>query len=578
MANSETRVCQNCKQQFTIETDDFSFYERIGVPAPKFCPSCREQRRHAWRNDLCFYNRKCDLCKRDIISLYSSEKPYRVYCNKCWWSDSWEPRDYGRDIDFSRPFFEQFRELQNEVPLIALVNDDGIASTNCEYTQNVSFSRDCYMVSMTWFSQNALYGVQIPDTKDTADCIELFGGNQWIYDSVFLNKCYNCRNCYYSFSLNDCSFCYNCTGCSNCFLCVGLKNKQYHILNKPYSKEEYKKILKSYHLEKRSGVKIAMAEFKKILLRYPMKFAIFRNCVDCIGDALLNCKNAKYCFDARAVEDSRYFEGGNEIKDCYDLTVGGKAIQCYEGLTADRCYGEIFTIFCWGNQNVTYCENCHNSKHLFGCAGLKKNEYCILNKQYTKEEYEVLKNKLIDHMKRTGEWGEFFPAHFSHFGYNETRAVYYHPLTKEEAIQKGFKWWDKLQFTVGKETLKEVPDSIDDVGDSIIKEILVCEKCSRNYRIVHAELQFYRTMKIPIPVKCFFCRYEERFSEMKHPIKLWHRKCQCAGKKSENGIYTNTTTHPHHGTTHCPNEFETSYAPDRPEIVYCEQCYNSEVV
>ena len=41
--------------------------------------------------------------------------------------------------------------------------------------------------------------------------------------------------------------------------------------------------------------------------------------------------------------------------------------------------------------------------------------------------------------------------------------------------------------------------------------------------------------------------------------------------------YQNTVEHSHHKGK-CPNEFETSYAPDRPEIVYCEQCYQAEVI
>ena len=41
--------------------------------------------------------------------------------------------------------------------------------------------------------------------------------------------------------------------------------------------------------------------------------------------------------------------------------------------------------------------------------------------------------------------------------------------------------------------------------------------------------------------------------------------------------YQNTIQHAH-GTEPCPNEFETTYSPDRPEIVYCEQCYQQEVV
>jgi hypothetical protein len=45
----------------------------------------------------------------------------------------------------------------------------------------------------------------------------------------------------------------------------------------------------------------------------------------------------------------------------------------------------------------------------------------------------------------------------------------------------------------------------------------------------------------------------------------------CDGK-----VYENTAKHDHENR--CPNEFETSYAPDRKEIVYCEACYLKEVI
>ena len=32
--NQETKTCQNCKAQFIIEPDDFTFYEKINVPPP----------------------------------------------------------------------------------------------------------------------------------------------------------------------------------------------------------------------------------------------------------------------------------------------------------------------------------------------------------------------------------------------------------------------------------------------------------------------------------------------------------------------------------------------------------------
>lgn len=52
--NSETRNCQNCKQPFTIEPDDFGFYEQIKVPPPTWCSDCRLMRRMSFRNELTF--------------------------------------------------------------------------------------------------------------------------------------------------------------------------------------------------------------------------------------------------------------------------------------------------------------------------------------------------------------------------------------------------------------------------------------------------------------------------------------------------------------------------------------------
>ncbi len=553
------RNCKNCQKDFTIKSDNFGFYKKIDVPPPTFCPDCRFQRRLAWRNDLSFYNRSCDLCGKNIVSLYHSEKLLTVYCNKCWWSDKWDPKSYGKDIDFSRPFFEQFRELQDKVPLMALFNDDGVGSVNCEYTQNTTFARNCYMGAMSWFVEDIMYYYSVggPETRDIVDSLHIFNYTQIAYDSIFLEHCYNCKNCYHSSGLNDCNFCYDCKGCSDCFMCVNLRQKKYCILNKQYTKEEYEKILESYKLETYSGREKAKADFLNFLSKQIRRFADIRNSTNCTGNGMLNCKNSTNCFYARACEDMHYLSSGNEIKDSYDLTPAGKSSQCYEGLTPDHDSKVLFSIYSLKSQELSYVENCHSSKYLFGCSAIKHGQYCILNKEYSKEEYFILRDKLIEHMKKTGEYGEFFPSEMSNFGYNETMAQEYFPLTKEEALAKGFKWWDQLQKTVSQETLKpeEIPDSIFDVSDSVLNEILVCIKCKRNYKIVQNELIFYRKHSIPIPHKCFYCRNSERL-KFENPLKLWHRKCMKDG---------------------CQNKFETSYAPDRLEIIYCESCYNQEV-
>src|SRR3989344_4931716 len=109
MTASETKTCQNCKTSFIIEPDDFAFYEKIKVPPPTWCPECRNIRRMAWREDHTLYRDTCKLCGKSIISVYAPDGPFIVYCRSCWNSDKWDPLQYGREYDFSRPFFKQYR-------------------------------------------------------------------------------------------------------------------------------------------------------------------------------------------------------------------------------------------------------------------------------------------------------------------------------------------------------------------------------------------------------------------------------------------------------------------------------------
>ena len=101
----ENRICQNCKEKFTINQEDFNFYKKIKVPPPTFCPECLFQRRLMFRNNRVFYRRECTLCGASMLAIFSKDRPYLVYCRDCWLSDKWNPLTYGREYDFSIPFF-----------------------------------------------------------------------------------------------------------------------------------------------------------------------------------------------------------------------------------------------------------------------------------------------------------------------------------------------------------------------------------------------------------------------------------------------------------------------------------------
>jgi len=171
----------------------------------------------------------------------------------------------------------------------------------------------------------------------------------------------------------------------------------------------------------------------------------------------------------------------------------------------------------------------------------------------------------VDKKGNIYKYGEFFPSELSPFGYNETQAIEQIPYTKDEAIKNGFKWQDNLQRTTDKGTIlpENIPESIHDITENILNEVLTCIECKRNYKIVKNEFIFYKKLKIPIPRKCFYCRHAARV-KLRNPFKLWHRSCMC---DKEN--------HGHDGK--CKEEFETTYGPGQSETIYCEKCYQKEV-
>jgi hypothetical protein len=327
------------------------------------------------------------------------------------------------------------------------------------------------------------------------------------------------------------------------------------------------------------------------------------NCVRSSGNWLTDCKDVLDSYQCREVENGKYLLSVIGAKDCMDYTYWGRETELvYETSNCGYHASRIrFVNESWDAcHDLTYSDNCYASGNLFGCVGLRKKEYCILNKQYSKEEYESLISKIIDHMNsipytdkkgRVYKFGEFFPTELSASPYNTTAANENFPLNKEQALQQGYAWEDfkEKEYKVTK-SWRELPENIKLVDDKILNEVILCKtqdenngkniieerSCTKAFRITSEELMFYKRMNIPLPHSCFNCRHYERFKK-RNSLKLWHRKCQCAGDKSGNGVYQNTVGHSHKNGQ-CTNEFETSYAPERKEIVYCEQCYQAEVV
>lgn len=448
--------CKNCSTVFEIADDDLVFYERISpvfnnkkylIPPPTLCPACREQRRWSFRNHNKLYKRKCDFSGEPMISLYSPDKPYKVYKEEIWWSDKWNPLSYGRDFDFGRPFFEQFSELLHAVPRRGM-HQDG-TNENSVYTTFGMNNKNCYYSFTCFFCEDVFYSTYCRQSKNCDDCL-VCSGSELLYECTDCNQCYNCNFCDNCENCTDSALLDDCKDCMNCIACKNLRKKQYHIYNKPVSKEKFGNF-KANLKRNFAGEK---AKFDQWKLQLPSISTHIINSENCSGDYIINCKNCRACFDVfQNAQDCKYCNWGAEAHDIMDCCMAGlKSELLYEVTATTFAHMCAFMNFCRNGTDLYYCDCVSSCNSCFGCTGLKHKDYCILNKQYTKEEYEKLVPRIIEHMRKplrahgasaqasevgsrgpqpsaaelnNQEWGEFFPMKISPFKYEETVAQDY---------------------------------------------------------------------------------------------------------------------------------------------------------
>ncbi len=547
--------CTSCRQTLRTDNVDLAFYEKVSpiiggikqmIPPPTLCPDCRHQRRMSWRNEHTLYRSSCGNCGRAIVSAFHPKGSYAAFCPECWFGESWDAKEKRLSIDFHRPFFEQFHELNMAVPQLSLSIWNSENSNYCNYVGDV---KDSYLVFGSVYSQDCYYG----SPYYSKNCV----------DTLVVRNCERCYECVDSRQLYECAWCQDCINshnllycrdvqsCEDCIGCVGLRQKKHCIFNEQLSAKEYAKRKTELDLSSLNVRSLLETRLAQLVLNMPHRYMQSSKAEDVSGNFIYESKNVHDAYFTDKSHDCRYCAQVVDLTDCFDTNFTEENELCYEYLGAYQNNHVLFSLFCKQVTESLLSACCHRSSHLFGCSGLKDASYCILNTQYSQAEYERLVPRIIEHMKACGEWGEFFPAGLSPFGYNETVASEYYPLTAKEVRGRGWNWNDDLPYATGKETLPwdKIPTRSKDVPDTITQEVLGCITCKRNYRLIPQELVFYRSLDLPIPHQCFDCRHRARLAK-RNPRKLWKRPC-----------------------SNCSASMLTTYAPDRPEIVYCERCY-----
>jgi len=566
--NKESKLCQNCKGEFIIEPEDFSFYDKIKVPAPTFCPKCRFQRRLAFFNLINLYKRPCGLCKKDFISMYPPESLYKIYCAPCWWSDNWGSDEYGRDYDFSRPFFEQLNDLWRETPLLGLSLGVSCLATS-PHNNHAGYLKNCYLLFWANHDEECAYGFNVFHNKDVLDCTNLMLC-ELSYDLTHAYKSVRSIGSYDLTESINCAFLKDSHNCQDCFASANLRNKKYYIFNKPYGKEDYFNEIKKWDL----GSYKIYQEVKKLAEEHWKKFPpdpVYGSFnTNSTGNRIYESKNCKECFEIANAENCKYITMMYEspIKDCYDVSGWGDNISLsYEcGVVGEKVSNLRFCQESGMNlYNAEYSKLSTGGKYHFGCVSMKKGDYCILNKRYSEDEFFKLREKIIAHMdempytdKRGNvyKYGEFFPPKMSPSAYNETIANKFFPMTKEEVGTGNYRWHEpeSHSYSITKQA-DELPDHIKDVTDEILKEVIACPDCGRGFRIARMELDFLRKMNLPLPRVCPFCRVGKKLDDWVKEFKLIKRTCD-----------------------NCGIEFETPHTEQDYPRILCKKCWLQEVI
>ena len=561
-----------------VEEADLAFYKKIAVPLPTFCPDCRFQRRCGHINVRNLYTRNISPTGK-VISMYSEDKNLQIIEDKEWWSDKYDPLKYGKEYNYQQSFFEQCHELMQQVPLPHLQRAYSTFE-NSDYCNAAAGLKNCYLIINADSDENCMYGFNVQECKDCTD-ISYANKSELCYESVHLLNCYGCSFCNDCEDSNGLQYCQDCVSCTDCFGCIGLRHKSNHIFNQMYSPQEYKKKLADMSLHSWQGQQQSKEEVLRFFLTKPRKFIHGRNNHDIAGDHLYQCKNVTASYLVKKAEDCKFVHFLQYIdsptQHAYDYTMFGVGAELmYEDAWCGLgCNNVKFSLWNYGSSDIEYCFGCHYSQKLFGCIGLRHKKFCILNKQYSEDEYEETVHKIKEQMMQVPyvdakgnkyRYGEFFPIELSPFDYNQTLAQDFCPLKKEEAVSQSYGWHEVTEPQKRNAlSWKDLPDSIDDVHDDLLTLPILCKAyeenpskalehhCTQYFKIIPQELAFYQKVGIALPRNCHNTRHYYRLQQINH-FQLWTRQC---GK--------------------CGKDIQTTYASDRPEIVYCEQCYLQEV-
>lgn len=528
-------ICEISGKAFTVSEHEESLRDKFGFgnTLPKLSPKYRFRHLGAFWPHWNFYKRKCDRTGKTMISVFRPDCPYPVWHRDEWFAHANPPM---QEFDFSRPFFDQAWELFQRSPLPHIFQTH---NENCEYTDDWYYSKNCYLCHSGQNNEDCCYCYGCDSIKNvhygifafnSELCIDLINSTH-AFNSFFL---LNCKNVY------DSGFLYDCRDCSDCLFSFNLRNKKYCFANQQLTKEEFEKKKAEWDFSSRRVYEHAKNYFAEMMQSMAWHRALqIDHSENSSGNFIHHTKDSENCYMLSYHENCANVSfSGPQGKSVLDsLGTVGTELAFMTSLPV-YSYDSRFSFSLSQCRFVQYSAYLHNCQYCFGCCGLVNKKYCIFNKEYSKEEYEALVPKIIEHMQKTGEWGEFFPGYFAPNPYNESYSAFNFPL--EENEKQNYRIGAPIEKSTVKTTeIHEIPDSLKDLSpekETWLKEqIFWDEEFMRPFQIHAADIDFSRRLNVALPNSYYIKRMQSNFKWMPFDGEL--RETFCA--KSNISIKTN---------------------------------------
>lgn len=491
--------CSVTGKNFTVTDGEARLLESFGLPIPDRSPLERWIYAIGQSTPFDFRRVTCPVTGQPILSRWSEDGKIIGASSEWFWSDACDNRSAGRDFDFSRPFFDQYCELAGDcfAPSINQVDCEGSPYVNaCYHVKN------CHLCFACRGIQDCLYCLLCAQSTDLLLCVGL-SNSELCYACLDSDRLYGCRKVIDSQGCTDCYWCRDCIGCTNCFQCTGLRQARdgYYYRNQRIDKEQWIRLVDEAAFGSFGAEQRIDAEASQFFASQPAYTTNFNNENCHASFRLTNSKNCSHTFSSNNCVDCSSLRFSDSCRDCHCVMWGKQSERCYYVAGGENAYDCAFCDgLAGGGRNLTYCFCCYNGcTDLFGCFYLKKQSYCILNKQHSKDDYLKLRERIIEHMRETGEWGRWFPPQFYAVPYSQSWAHYFlMQLSTEEILQRGLLAPVAAPLRdVGASF--ELPDQIGAFGDELCGKQLCCALSGRPYGVSIAERDIFRKHQAPIP-------------------------------------------------------------------------------